>query len=92
MKFVIVNEVDGVNEFKVVEAENAIEALNEDWDVTDILSGKNQGKEVATVGIYEVGNFNHLVTINNDMHIRSWANSRIEELKSEIEALKNESK
>lgn len=90
MKFVLVREVNGVEETSTVEADNPTHALTV-GSFEDFMSGRTSANDIATTGVYEVGGeYNHLITISEDMEMRRWANSRIEELEQKIKELTGE--
>ena len=93
MKFLVERTVDGISKFNVVEAESPIEAMKKDDLETflGVITGvKNErsveieNHEVGTVGIYEIGQINHLEAIVESAEKMSWANNRIEELSNKI--------
>ena len=90
MKFVLVREVNGVEEVSTVEAENPTHALTV-GSFEDFISGRISNNDISTTGIYEVGGeYNHLISINEGIDMRRWASSRIEELQQEIKELTGE--
>lgn len=87
MKFVLVKEVNGVEEVSTVEANSPEEAMQV-GSFEDFTSGRIEDNDIATVGIYEVGGtYNHLIAINRLGEMGHWANTRIEELKEKIREL-----
>lgn len=89
MKFLVERTVDGVSKFNLVEANTPMDAMK--LDDMEAFRGSISGNEderslemsnhdVGTVGIYEVGQVNHLEPIVDSADKMSWASKHIEEL------------
>lgn len=91
MKFVVVKEVNGKEESVMVNAEDPNEAIMKAM-FKDFESGRVSENDIATVGVYEVSSYNHLIKINEEADFIRWSNNRIEELKQKIKELTGENK
>lgn len=95
MKFVVERTVDGISKFEVVVADSPTEAMHRDCFSSFLGSGERaheiENSDVAIVGIYEIGQVNHLAAINDRMETSSWSNRKISELESELKKFKGES-
>lgn len=89
MKFVIVNEVDGMEQFTVVDADTPIEAMHQDSFNIFMDAETFDNHEVATVGIYEVGAVNHLVAIADNHEVHSFYRKKLESIGIDPNNLKN---
>lgn len=83
MKFVVIQEVNGKEVANVVEAESPIEAIHT-LTFNVFFHGESKGKDVATIGVYDIGNYNHLIAIDDKAQFASWAQGRIDELKDKL--------
>lgn len=84
MMFAVKKYVDGETKFDVVEASNLFEAMNASMH-NDMFSDElneyvTQGKEIVTVGVFEIGRVNHLEEIDNSQKIRKFYHKKLSEL------------
>lgn len=91
MKFLVVRTVDGFEKFNVVEADTPMDAMKEDDHIGFLgaVTGESNERseeianhDVGTVGIYEIGQVNHLEAIVDLANKALWAHKRIDELES----------
>lgn len=80
IKFLVINLVDGKEDLEIVEAENAADALKLAGRDKMLFTREWEGKEVATVAIHEIGNVNHLSSINKVFDLHRYYNERIKKL------------
>lgn len=72
MKFVQIHEVDGEQEATIVEADNYKSAAADPGKFFETTkSGEWEGKDVALVGVYELGQVNHLGAVVEVMELKS---------------------
>ncbi|MGL4389892.1 MAG: hypothetical protein ACRCTN_03255 [Carnobacterium maltaromaticum] len=73
MKFVMERTVNGVSKFSVVEAGSPMEAMHTDMSVGFLKDEQRieeiRTEDVALVGVYEVGQVNHLEAINKEFEL-----------------------
>lgn len=93
MKFLVERTVDGISKFSLVEANTPMDAMKFDdmesfrgaiSGIEDERSLEITNHDVGTVGIYEVGQVNHLEPIVESADKISWASKRIEELNTAL--------
>lgn len=84
MMFAVKKQVDGKTKFDVVEASNPFEAMNvsmhNDMFSDELNEYVTQGKEIVTVGVYEVGEVNHLEEIDHTQKVRNFYHKKLSEL------------
>lgn len=80
IKFLVIHNVDGEDELEIVEAENATDALKLAGTKQMLFTREWEGKEVATVAIHEIGNVNHLSSINKVFDLHRYYNEKIKKL------------
>lgn len=78
MKFLVERIVDGQTKFSVVEAETPMLAMHEDM-AESFFTDEQRMKEiresnVVSVGVYEIGQVNHLVAINKEFELHRFYN------------------
>lgn len=84
MMFAVKKYVDGETKFDVVEADNPFEAMNvsmhNDMFSDELNEYVTQGKEIVTVGVFEVGRINHLEEIDHTQQVRNFYHKKLSEL------------
>lgn len=83
IKFLVINLVDGKEDLEIVEAENAADALKLAGRDKMLFTREWEGKEVATVAIHEIGNVNHLSSINKVFDLHRYYNEKIKKLEEQ---------
>ncbi|MFS7206679.1 hypothetical protein AB6831_04130 [Carnobacterium divergens] len=81
IKFAVVDKYDDMERVTIVEAENPAQAMLSAFPNTEDL----EKYEISTIGIYEVGDYNHLETILETQNKSAWATKKIEELEKKVE-------
>lgn len=62
MKFVVVTEIDGKEVTDIVESDSPVDAINTTaWN--GMMDGLYKGKDVATIGVYGISEYNLLESI-----------------------------
>ena len=83
MKMAVEKLVDGVQEFEVVEAENASQAINQ-CSMEFFISGDGDPfpseQEVIYVGVYELGQVNLLEAVSHNAETHSFYHKKIKQL------------
>ncbi|MGM0260436.1 hypothetical protein [Enterococcus sp. AZ102] len=80
IKFLVIHDVDGEEELEIMEAENATDALKLAGTKQMLFTREWAGKEVKTTAIHEIGNVNHLSSINKVFDLHRYYNERIKKL------------
>lgn len=83
IKFLVIHNVDGEDELEIVEAENAKDALKLAGTKQMLFTREWEGKEVTTVAIHEIGNVNHLSSINKVFDLHRYYNEKIKKLEEQ---------
>lgn len=83
MKMAVEKLVDGVQEFEVVEAENANQAINQcsmEFFITGEGNPFPSDQEVYYVGVYELGQVNLLEAVSKNAEIHRFYHNKIKQL------------
>lgn len=83
IKFLVIHNVDGEDELEIVEAENATDALKLAGTKQMLFTREWEDKEVTTVAIHEIGNANHLSSINKVFDLHRYYNEKIKKLEGQ---------
>lgn len=67
MKYAVIDEIDGKEVASIVEAENPQEAMMLN-SIRVFREGLNIGQEAATIGIYDLGEHNHLMDVLSESY------------------------
>lgn len=83
MKMAVEKLVDGVQEFEVVEADNASQAINQcsmEFFLDEERNPFPSEQEVIYVGVYELGQVNLLEAVSNNAETHRFYHKKIKQL------------